>query len=87
MNPRNDLTPFVPIDDWYENYWLRPEPAKQSTGFSGPRGVMTIAHRATQLALKWPALVQRRDEVAPGSNQMLTSSNFRAARGRGRGET
>jgi hypothetical protein len=87
MNPRNDFNPFVPFDDWYENYWLRPEPVKQSTGFRRPRGVMTMVHRATQLAFLWPAWVQRRDDVAPGANQMLTSSVFHGARRRGRGGT
>jgi hypothetical protein len=86
VNPRNDFSLFGPSDDWYENYWLRPEPVKQSTGFGGPRGVMTMVHRAMQFALKWPSGLQRRDEVSPGSNQMLTSSVFRGARGHGRGD-
>ena len=87
MNPRTSFNPFVPIDDWYENYWLRPEPPKQSTGFRRPRGVMTIVHRVTQFAFQWPAWVQSRDEAAPGANQMSTSSVCHDARGHGRGGT
>jgi hypothetical protein len=87
MYPRNDFIPFVPFGDWYENYWLRPGPVKQSTGFRRPRSVMTMVHRATQLAFRGSAWLQRRDEVAPGAIQMLTSSVFRGARGRGPGET
>jgi hypothetical protein len=83
MNPRTGFNPFVPIDDWYENYWLRLEPVKQSTGFGHPRGVMTMVHRATQLAFQWPAWLERRDEVAPGANRMLTSSVFRGTRAHG----
>jgi hypothetical protein len=87
MNPRNDFNPFVPVDDWYENYWLRPELVRQSTGLRRPRGVMTIVHRATQRAFQWPAWVLRRDQVAPGANQTPTSSVFHGARGHGRGGT
>jgi hypothetical protein len=52
MSPRKDYTPFVPFGDWYEYYWLRPDPVKQSTGFMRPRDVMTMVHRATQLAFR-----------------------------------
>ena len=87
MNPRTSFNPFVPIDDWYENYWLRPEPLQQSTGFRCPRGVMTMVHRATQLAFQWSAWVEPRDMVAPGANQILTSSVCHDARGHARGGT
>jgi hypothetical protein len=87
MNPRKDFNPFVPVEDWYENYWLRPGPVKQSTSFRRPRGVMAMVHRATQLAFQWSAWVQRRDKVAPEANQILTSSALHGARRHGRGET
>jgi hypothetical protein len=87
MNPRKEFDLFVPFGDWYENYWLRPEPVTQSTGFSHRTGIMTMAHRATQLAFHWPACVQRRDEVTPGANPMLTSSVVHGVRKRDRSET
>jgi hypothetical protein len=86
MNPRKDFNPFVPFD-WYENYWLRPEPVKQSAGFRHLTGVMTMVHRATQFAVRGPAGVQRRDEAAADANQLLTSSVFHGARGHGRSGT
>jgi hypothetical protein len=85
MSLRKDFSPFVPVGEWYEYYWLRPEPVKQSTGFRRPGSVMTMVHRATQFAYQRPAWVQRRDDVAPGSNRMLASSVFHGAGERNRG--
>jgi hypothetical protein len=66
MDPRKDSFPFKPPEEWYESFWLRPEPG-QSTGFSLTSGVMAFFQRIPRLVLQWPRFVHYRDETARGT--------------------
>ena len=56
MDPRKDFIPFKPLEEWYEDSWLRPKPAKQSTGSRLPSGVMAFFQRASALFSNGPHL-------------------------------
>lgn len=65
MGPRRDFIPLKPLEEWYESFWLRPRPAKQSKWPRRPRGAIAIFRRVTGHIFRWPASVQRREEAAP----------------------
>lgn len=67
MDPRKDSFPFKPPEEWYESFWLRSVPAKQSTGFSLRSGVMAFFQQVTRIVFQWSRFVHCRDEAARGT--------------------